>query len=73
MKKRDFMAEIKEKPLSDLREQARKTAEELMKLRFRKAAGQLEQTHQIGQLRKNLARLETVINRKQSGEAVTEA
>lgn len=69
MKKRDFMAELSGKPVPELRERAAQIAEELMKLRFRKASGQLEQTHQLVQLRKNLARVNTVIRRAEAQPA----
>ena len=64
MKKRDFMTELRDRTVPELRERAGKIAEELMKLRFRKAASQLEQTHQLGQLRRNLARINTLIRHK---------
>jgi len=73
MKKRDFMAELRDKPVAELRQRAGQLAEELMKLRFRKAAGQLEQTHQLAQLRRNLARVSTLISRKEAEKQETQA
>ena len=62
MKSKKFVEEISKLTTAELQEKARVTAEELMKLRFRKTSGQLQQTHHMGQLRKNLARIQTQIS-----------
>lgn len=62
MKKKEFNAKIKSESRSDLVAQAKSLSEELMKLRFRKASGQLEQAHQIPHIRRNLARVRTAIS-----------
>ena len=72
MKKSEFAAELKGMSLVDLKERARQVAEELMKLRFRKAVGQLEQTHHLGELKKNLARVNTAISQQSGQEAGAE-
>ena len=64
MKRKEFIAEIEKLPVDELKERARGLAEELMKLRFRKSGGQLEQTHRLGELKRNLARVETLIARR---------
>lgn len=61
MKTKEFLKEIKGLSREDLKEKARSIAEELMKLRFRKVSGQVEQSHRLGQLRRNLARVQTQI------------
>ena len=61
MKKTEFLKEIKGLSKEDLKLRARQVAEELMKLRFRAASGQLDQAHRIGMLKKNLARIQTFL------------
>ncbi len=61
MKRRDMLKELRGLSAKDLQERAKKTAEEAMKLRFRKASGQLEQSHRIGQLQRELARVLTCL------------
>jgi len=62
MKRKEIIADIKGLTAEDLQSRARSTAEELMKLRFRKASGQLEQSHRIPELKKNLARVQSFIS-----------
>ena len=64
MKGTDFLAEIRGLTIEDLQEKRRALGEELMKLRFRHATQQLTQTHQFGELKKNIARVTTVLNAK---------
>ncbi|MCB0310043.1 MAG: 50S ribosomal protein L29 [Bdellovibrionales bacterium] len=61
MKKTEFLGEVREMSVADLRQRARQLAQELMKLRFRKASGQLENTHGMRLARRNLARVKTEI------------
>jgi large subunit ribosomal protein L29 len=65
MKKKEFNDKLKGVSKGDLIAQAKQISEELMKLRFRKASGQLEQAHQIPHIRKNLARVRSAINRSE--------
>ncbi len=57
MKRKEFLKEIGGLSTEDLRTRATTMAEELMKLRFRNASGQLTQGHRIGELKRNLARV----------------
>ena len=41
-------------------------AEELMKMRFRKSASQLNETHRLREVRKNLSRVKTLISQKEN-------
>lgn len=61
MKKKEFNKKVKSASKDELVTQAKSLAEELMKLRFRKASGQLEQAHQIPHIRRNLARVRTAL------------
>lgn len=57
MKRKEFLKELSGLSTEDLRARANSMAEELMKLRFRNASGQLTQGHRIGELKRNLARV----------------
>lgn len=61
MKRKDFLAEIKVMSKADLKSKASSMSEELMKLRFRKSSGQLQQGHIMRQVKRNLARVMTAI------------
>jgi large subunit ribosomal protein L29 len=63
MKRNDFINEIKGLSVTELTERARSMTEEMMKLRFRKVTGQLEQSHRLGQIRRDLARVQTFISK----------
>jgi len=62
MKRKEFNLKVKGASKADLVSQAKSISEELMKLRFRKASGQLEQAHQIPTLKRNLARVMTALS-----------
>lgn len=64
MKKSEFVKEIQGLPQAELRSKAKAIAEELMKLRFRSAATPLEQSHRLKELRRNLARVQTLMTRQ---------
>jgi len=62
MKSKDFLKEIKGLSKDDLKAKAVTVAEELMRLRFKRATGQLQQSHRVGELRRSLAQIKTVLN-----------
>jgi large subunit ribosomal protein L29 len=64
MKKNTFLKDIQGLPMADLRAKAKTMAEELMKLRFRGASTPLEQSHRLKELRRNLARIQTLMTRQ---------
>lgn len=64
MKRKDFLKEIGELSVGDLQTRANSMAEELMKLRFRSASGQLTQGHRIGEIKRNLARVQGLLTQK---------
>ena len=68
MKKTEFNKEIKELTVQQLREKNLELSEELMKLRFNHAVGQLEQTHRLGQVQRNIARVQTQISLKEAAK-----
>ncbi|QJQ94340.1 MULTISPECIES: 50S ribosomal protein L29 [Halomonadaceae] len=56
--------EIREKTVEDLREQLFELLREQFNLRMQKATGQLSQTHLLKQVRRDIARVKTVLNEK---------
>ena len=58
-------AEVQEMDMQELESRLAETRRELFNLRFQHATGQLENTGQLKEVRKNIARLLTVLNRKQ--------
>ncbi len=64
MKRKDFLKEINGMDTVALQEKASKLAEELMRLRFKQASKQLDKGHLLGQTRRELARVQTVLTAK---------
>lgn len=60
MNTKDVLHELRSLDADKLNSKATTAAEELLKLRFRKKAGQLSQTHHLRRVRKELARVLTV-------------
>jgi large subunit ribosomal protein L29 len=56
--------EARELDIEELEERLAETRRELFNLRFQHATGQLENTGQLKEVRKNIARLLTVLNQK---------
>lgn len=61
MKSKNFINEIKGLSAKDLAAKKVALKEELMKLRFKGAVGQLEKPHMVQQLKRDIARVETLI------------
>ena len=47
-------------------EQLTSLKKEQFNLRFQKATGQIEKTHRVGEVRKDIARIQTVLRAKQA-------
>lgn len=62
MKSRDFYKEIKGLGKEALIAEAKKMGEEAMKLRFKKASKQLTNSAYLQVLKKNIARINTVLS-----------
>jgi len=58
-------SEVRELDVEELQRRVTETRRELFNLRFQHATGQLENTGQIKEVRKNIARILTVLNQKQ--------
>ncbi|MBW7896176.1 MAG: 50S ribosomal protein L29 [Opitutaceae bacterium] len=61
--------EIRELSPAEITTKIRETREKLLQLRLRKQTGQVEKTHELRALRKDIARLETILNAKNSQAA----
>ena len=59
------VAEVREMGVEELERRVSETRRELFNLRFQHATGQLENTGQLKEVRKNIARLLTVLHQKQ--------
>ena len=59
------VAEVRELDVTQREQRLADTRRELFNLRFQHATGQLENTGQIKEVRKNIARILTVLNQKQ--------
>ncbi len=53
--------ELRDLPVEDIREKLAETKEELFNLRFQNATGQLDNYKRIGELKKDVARIKTVL------------
>jgi large subunit ribosomal protein L29 len=62
MKKKQRLEELKGMKQADLVEKGRALAEELMRLRFKKASGQLQTPHRLRELRRDIARVQTMLS-----------
>jgi len=58
--------EIRDLAPAEITTKLRETREQLLQLRLRKHTGQVEKPHTIRELRKDIARLETILNEKKS-------
>ncbi|HVU32513.1 MAG TPA: 50S ribosomal protein L29 [Opitutaceae bacterium] len=58
--------EIRELSASEIDTKLRETRDQLLHLRLRKQTGQVEKTHELRTLRKDIARLETLRNEKKA-------
>ncbi|MGO3489253.1 MAG: 50S ribosomal protein L29 [Leuconostoc carnosum] len=62
-------SELKELSLADLQKREAEFKEELFNLRFQLATGQLENTARIAQVRKDIARVKTIIRAQELANA----
>ncbi|MBQ5951297.1 MAG: 50S ribosomal protein L29 [Lachnospiraceae bacterium] len=64
MKSDAYVKELKDKTPSELQEELVSAKKELFNLRFQNATNQLDNTSRIREVRKNIARIQTVITEK---------
>ena len=59
-------AEIRDKTLDQLDDELIKLKKEQFNLRFQAATGQVEKTHRVNEIRKDIARIKTVLRAKKA-------
>ena len=64
MKTKEYVNELKNASVADLNAQLVEAKKELFNLRFQNATNQLDNTGRIKEVRKNIARIQTVITEK---------
>ena len=64
MKSKNYLDGLKKKSASELSEELVNAKKELFNLRFQNATNQLDNTSRIAEVRKNIARISTVIAQK---------
>ena len=66
MKTKKFVDDLKTKSVSDLNSDLVAAKKELFNLRFQNATNQLDNTSRIKEVRRNIARIQTVISAKET-------
>ena len=64
MKTNKYVEDLKAKTAAELNEELVEAKKELFNLRFQNATNQLDNTSRIKEVRKNIARIQTVITEK---------
>ena len=68
MKSKKYVEELNAKDVKALNEELVSAKKELFNLRFQNATNQLDNTARISEVRKNIARIQTVISAKQKAD-----
>ena len=69
MKMREYREDLQSKTAEELQQQLVDAKKELFNLRFQNATNQLDNTSRIKDVRRNIARIQTVISQKSKAEA----
>lgn len=67
MKTKDFVLELRNKSVEELNSELVDAKKELFNLRFQNATNQLNNTARIKEVRRNIARIQTIITQKVKG------
>jgi large subunit ribosomal protein L29 len=62
-------SDLRQKSTDDLNKELLEQLKAQLNLRMQKATGQASQTHQFKQIRREVARIKTILNEKKSGNA----
>ena len=65
MKTNNYVEDLRKKSAAELNDELVAAKKELFNLRFQNATNQLDNTARIKEVRKNIARIQTVITQKQ--------
>ncbi len=68
MKTKKFVDELKTKSVTELNSDLVAAKKELFNLRFQNATNQLDNTSRIKEVRRNIARIQTVISEKEAAQ-----
>ena len=68
MKIKNYVEDLKTKSAAELQEELVAAKKELFNLRFQNATNQLDNTGRIKEVRKNIARIQTIITEKTKSE-----
>ncbi len=71
MKIDKYVADLREKSVPELGEELVSAKKELFNLRFQNATNQLDNTSRIKEVRKNIARIQTIMTEKQRSETAS--
>lgn len=66
MKTKEYVEDLRAKTAAELAQELVAAKKELFNLRFQNATNQLDNTSRIKEVRKNIARIQTVITSKES-------
>ncbi|MCL1883888.1 MAG: 50S ribosomal protein L29 [Defluviitaleaceae bacterium] len=69
MKSKKYLESLNDKSVEELKVELVSTKKELFNLRFQNATNQLDNTARIGEVRKNIARIQTVMTQRAKGLA----
>ena len=64
MKTKTYVEDLRKKSVSELKEELVSAKKELFNLRFQNATNQLDNSSRISEVRKNIARIQTVMTEK---------
>ena len=67
MKTKKYTVELKNKSIDELNKELVQAKRELFNLRFQNATNQLDNSSRISEVRRNIARIKTVITQKEKG------
>ena len=65
MKRSEKMIEFKKLTTEEINKRIAESKEELLKLRMKQATGSLEKTDRVNELRKDVARLKTILRNRE--------
>ncbi|MBC2603282.1 50S ribosomal protein L29 [Puniceicoccus vermicola] len=65
--------EARELSVAEIEKKIRDSRTELVNLRLRKQTGQVEKPHLLREIRRDLARLQTILNEKKAAESTSAA
>ena len=68
MKSNQYLTDLRNKSASELDQELVSAKKELFNLRFQNATNQLDNTGRIKEVRRNIARIQTVINQRKAAE-----